>query len=1061
MTNQIQLDEWVQTDLQKDIWSYKYRYETETLDEFFDRVAESSVKEEMKQMMIDKKYLAGGRILANKGLQKLGKRVTFSNCYVIQPPEDNIESIFDAGKKLARTYSYGGGCGIDIDKLAPNKARVNNAAKESSGAVSFMDLYSLITGLISQKGRRGALMISIGDKHPDLLEFIGLKTDLDKVTKANISIRITNEFMKAVKNNKKWKLEFIREETGEVIEKIVNAKEVLTKIAKVNWDYAEPGFLYWDKINTWTLLSNAIVEGDFKFAGVNPCFTGDMKLLTSDGYKTFAELDGQEVAVINKDGIVSKGKVWCSGEKEIVKIRLGNKSEITCTPDHVFMTNEGEEVEAQDLKGKRLMPYIKESDNFDMEYALMGFIQGDGQLSRLNSDAHKGIEVNVGQGDLEVRYLFRKNYKMTEYSDDRSIYVNGLNDKLIELGFDAKILPERELPSTYNSWDLIKKASFLRGCYSANGSVINVGRVAYKTTCNRLAEQLVETLDKDFGIKAYYTTNKPKDIEFSNGTYTCKESYDINIANHEGMVKFYNEIGFIHRYKMFKLRDVLINKAPKVVGVTKLNKIEKVYDFNEPLTHWGVVEGVIVHNCAEEPLPEGGSCLIGSHNLSAYVKNPFTKDAYFDFDEFEKDVMTTTTYLNDVLDEGLPLHPLQEQRDSVRDWRQIGNGVMGKAETFIKLGIRYGSQESIELVHKIGHTMINASMKQSALLAKEFGAYPKYKPSVLETPFFKANAIEEVRELVSKYGLRNSQLLTIAPTGSLSTMLGISGGVEPIFMLSYIRNTQSLHNEEKSYKVYTPIVKQYMDYHDIEKEEDLPEIFVTAMDLNYRERIDIQSAWQHYIDAAISSTVNVPQEFTVDEVEDLYIYGWEKGLKGVTIFRSGCKRAGILVSEDEAKKEETTKDTQPEKRPKRLLGFTEKVKFPLGDRLGKAYVTINVDENNQPYEVFVEANDIEIKSMAEKIGRLSTQFLRYGNTRNNLEQVVKHLRKGESMSSLPSIVARLLEQVAYGKIQLVHESEHEHVNNQQLALSECPECKEVTFDKASCVCHNCGYSKCN
>lgn len=1050
----MELDNWLQTDLQKDIWKYKYRFEEETLDEFFNRVADSTVKAEIKQMMIDKKFLAGGRILANKGLQKKGKRVTFSNCYVIQPPEDNLESIFDAGKKLARTYSLGGGCGIDIDKLAPRDALVNNAAKNSSGAVSFMDLYSLITGLIAQKGRRGALMISIGDKHPDLLEFIDLKSDLNKVTKANISIRLTNEFMKAAKENKEWKLEFFREETTEKIEKVVNARELLKKLAYMNWDYAEPGALFWDRINDWTLLSN---DEEFEFAGVNPCFTGNMKLLTSEGYKTFSELDDQKVNVVNKDGVITEGKVWCSGEKEVVKIRFGNGKEITCTPNHVFMTNDGNEIEAQDLKGKRIMPFLNESDDFDLEYSLMGFIQGDGQLSRLNSEQHRGIEVNVGQDDLEIRHLFRQNYHITEYSNDRTIYVNGLNNELINLGFDANILPERVLPSTYPYWDLRQKRSFLRGCYSANGSVLFAGRVTYKTTCKTFAEQLVETLDKDFNIKAYYTTNKPKDVTFGNGTYTCKESYDVNIANFEGMSKFYNEIGFIHRYKMFKLHDVLIQKAPKVTNVIRLNKTEKVYDFTEPMTHWGVVEGVIVHNCAEEPLPAGGSCLLGSHNLSAYVKKPFTDEAYFDFKEFENDVKTTITYLNDVLDEGLPLHPIEEQRESVKNWRQTGLGLMAKAEMFIKLGVRYGSPESLDLVDKIGYLMINAAMQQSAILAKEFGTYPKYKKSVMETPFFKENANEETKKLVEKYGLRNSQLLTIAPTGSLSTMLGVSGGVEPIFMLSYFRKTESLHNEEKTYKVYTPIVEEYMKIKGIENEEDLPNIFVTAMILDHRERIDIQSIWQRYIDASISSTVNVNENFTIEEVEDLYLYAWEKGLKGVTIFRNGCKRAGILTS-DGGKEKEKPKDTQPPKRPQRLIGFTEKVKFPLGDKVGKAYITINVDENNQPYEIFIEANDIEIKSMAEKIGRLATQFLRYGNTRDNLEQVVKHLRKGENMNSLPSIVARLLEQIAVGKIQIAHTTTQE---NKQPMLAECPECHEHTFNRAECVCHNCGYSKCN
>ena len=133
---------------------------------------------------------------------------------MIAPPEDEIESIFDCAKKLARTYSYGGGCGIDISRLAPRGARINNAAKETSGSVSFMDLYSMVTGLIGQNGRRGALMISIDCSHPDVQEFIELKTDLDKVTKANISVRIHKDFMEAVKKNQEYLLHYTRKATG-------------------------------------------------------------------------------------------------------------------------------------------------------------------------------------------------------------------------------------------------------------------------------------------------------------------------------------------------------------------------------------------------------------------------------------------------------------------------------------------------------------------------------------------------------------------------------------------------------------------------------------------------------------------------------------------------------------------------------------------------------------------------------------------------------------------------------------------------------------------------------
>ena len=255
--------------LSYDIWERKYRYNNESFDEWLDRVSGKDVN--VKDLIKEKKFLFGGRILANRGTNKDGRKISLSNCYVITPPEDNLESIFECATKLARTYSYGGGCGIDIGKLSPKGARIHNAAKETSGAVSFMDLYSMVTGLIGQNGRRGALMISIPCDHPDLEEFIGIKSDLDRVTKANISIRITDKFMAAVKNKKPYKLKFTRVETGEQIFKEVNAYDLFHKICEMNWDYAEPGMLFWDRIENWNLLS---ADSSFKYGGVNPCAWG-------------------------------------------------------------------------------------------------------------------------------------------------------------------------------------------------------------------------------------------------------------------------------------------------------------------------------------------------------------------------------------------------------------------------------------------------------------------------------------------------------------------------------------------------------------------------------------------------------------------------------------------------------------------------------------------------------------------------------------------------------------------------------------------------------------------
>ena len=555
------VEEWLgkNNSLGIDIFNKKYRYNNETFPEWIERV--SGGNKEVAKLIEDKKFLFGGRILSNRGLDKFGEKVTYSNCYVIAPPDDSIESIFDCAKKLARTYSYGGGCGVDLSKLAPRGSKVNNTAKSTSGSVSFMDLYSLVTGLIGQNGRRGALMLSIDCHHPDLEEFIGIKSDLDRVTKANISVRITDDFMQAVKKRENFTLSFTRQETNETIEKTVNAYEMFKKFSEMNWDYAEPGMLFWDRISNYNLLSE---DDEFSYAGTNPC--------------------------------------------------------------------------------------------------------------------------------------------------------------------------------------------------------------------------------------------------------------------------------------------------------------------------------------AEEPLPAGGSCLLGSVNLSEFVND----NKEFNFDCFTKTVRTAVKALNEVLNEGLPLHPLQEQRDSVGSWRQIGLGIMGLADMLIKMEVRYGSQEAIELCDKIGFEMANAAISESATLARIDTSYPNYKECIIKSEFFKNNTSNETKEKTKLNGLYNSQLLTIAPTGSLSSMIGVSGGIEPIYANYYERKTESLHGHDEYYKVYTPIVKEYMDTHGLKDDSELPDFFVTAQTLDYKERINMQGIWQDHIDASISSTVNVPNDFTIEDVEDLYMKAWERGLKGITIFRDGCKRVGIL-----------------------------------------------------------------------------------------------------------------------------------------------------------------------
>ena len=357
------------------------------------------------------------------------------------------------------------------------------------------------------------------------------------------------------------------------------------------------------------------------FAGMNPCLLGDMQLLTESGYVDIGSLDGRDdVRIVSYDGTVSTGKVWKSGEKQCISLKLSDNREIKCTPNHVFMLNDGTEEEAGNLLGKRLMPYLNKPCGLSDEYVKLGFIQGDGVLSNLADTTKRGIEINFGEKDKDVAELFG-----VDFNPDKGrlkYYTNEFTDKLKELEFYEKKLPERAMPKTVWSWMTENQLAFLRGMYTANGTVIKTNnkniRIGYKTTSKDLAVELVRLL-AEFNITAYITVNKARCTEFENGTYLCKESYDVNIQQYQSKLLFHNLIGFVQTYKDNALYYGLLQSAPKVKGKKDIG-VYPVYDFTEPNNHWGVVEGYVAHNCAEIILPPNAVCNLTTVSLPTFIR---------------------------------------------------------------------------------------------------------------------------------------------------------------------------------------------------------------------------------------------------------------------------------------------------------------------------------------------------------------------------------------------------------------------------------------------------------
>ena len=306
----------------------------------------------------------------------------------------------------------------------------------------------------------------------------------------------------------------------------------------------------------------------------------------------------------------------------------------------------------------------------------------------------------------------------------------------------------------------------------------------------------------------------------------------------------------------------------------------------------------------EQPLPKHGACNLGSINLSEFVINPFTSKAHFDTESFVIAVKIAIRALDTVLDENMKNHPLKEQQEMARNFRNVGLGLMGMHDMFIKLGYTYGDKQSIEFADSLADLMFRTAVIASSELAEKKGAFPKYDSRVLSSEIIRKHfTVDELETLgIKKHGLRNCSLLSVAPAGSIGTMLNISTGCEPLFALYYNRKTDSLNGKETYYKVYTGIAKEYIDKHG----DILPEYFNTSKDIKWKDRVDIQAALQKHIDTAISSTINLPYESTQEEIEQLYLYAWEKGLKGITIFRDGCKRVGILSTNSQNESNDTS-----------------------------------------------------------------------------------------------------------------------------------------------------------
>ena len=483
-----------------------------------------------------------------------------------------------------------------------------------------------------------------------------------------------------------------------------------------------------------------------------------------------------------------------------------------------------------------------------------------------------------------------------------------------------------------------------------------------------------------------------------------------------------------------------------------------------------------VNPCGELVMPSYSLCCLSAVNLSLFVIDPFTDKASFDFTSFDRTVSRGIRFLDNVLD--VTAYPLERIEDFSKQWRRIGLGFTGLADMFAMLGIVYGSDESVAFSEKLGRALRDSSYRASANLAAEKGTFPAYDGEYFLKAEFVKTLPKDIRDLIAASGIRNIQMNTIAPTGTTSLSVGqnCSSGIEPIFALQYDRNIRTGKGDEtRKETVYDYGWLKYRELHG--ETNEIPPCFVTTKDIEPYRSIDIQAAFQKYIDHSISKTLNLPPGTSFEEYKDLYLYAYKKGLKGFTTFNPDGSLKGILEYREEEKIPRRWAPVRPEELPCDIHKVTSRGKshiIILGFYHSSLYELFMLDDADGTLKKILPGNGVvrkgrggrydlihrngtetvvledftrRFQSPDASLGRLISMALRHGTP---LQFVVDQLSKDSSFLDFEKSVSRVLKKY-------IKEGEEVITSD-----NRCQECGGGLIFSDGCVaCRDCGWSKCS
>ncbi|MBO8154529.1 ribonucleotide reductase N-terminal alpha domain-containing protein [Thermovirga sp.] len=1044
----------------------------ETPEQMFMRVAravaeaeknyDEAIVEKFYNLMASLDFLPNSPTLMNAG-RKGGQ---LAACFVL-PIEDSMEGIFEALKNMALIHKSGGGTGYNFSKLRPAGDKVSSTNGVASGPISFMGMFDQATEVVMQGGmRRGANMGILNADHPDVFRFIRAKTEEGKLKNFNISIGATDKFMKAVENDEDWDL--INPRSGEVT-KTVKARDLFDLICEMAWRTGDPGMIFLDRLEEDNPTPHL-----GKIDATNPCVPADTFVMTEEGPRQVKELIGKKAILIingNPFSTTEEG-FFKTGEKPLFLITTNEGYSFRATEDHPVLkvskktryAIEKEWAAVSELKpGDEIM--LHDHRNFagwdglygEKEGYLIGLLVGDGTLKKDKAVLSVwASEKAAGDGIESIKEKALEAAKALPHRSDFQgwVEVPGRNEcrmslaSLRELAFSLGMEPGNKTITPYmetrTSSEFIR--GFLQGLFDSDGSVqgsqekgISI-RLA-QSDLNRL--KAVQRMLARFGIVSTIYENRRHSKmtllpDGKGGTehYQTKPQHELVISR-DNILIFAERIGFNDTAKNAKLASLLAayNQMPNRERFTVTVKsitpagTEEVYDVQVPGANAFDANGIVVHNCGEQPLLPFEACNLGSINLSHMVK-----DGKVDWEKLKKTTRLAVRFLDDVID--VNEYPIPIIKETVMKTRKIGLGVMGWADMLFMLRIPYDSEEAIELAKKVMGTITETGREASRELAKERGPYPADRGT----------------------GQRNATITTIAPTGSISMIADCSSGIEPVFALEYTKEV--LEGKKFTYKnrYYQQALEEGLD------KEIIKKVFKTAHEISPEWHVKMQAAFQEAVDNAVSKTINLPNSASIDDVKNAYLSAFKTGCKGITVFRDGCRSEQVLYKEKQPVQQKlpiaaTPPGPQPIERPFVLSGKTAKIPTSYGN----LYLTVN-EVNGRPIEVFTTMGKSGHETMAftEAIGRLISLALRSGVKIHHIIKQMKGIGGSQPVWHEDSVIMSVPDAIAFGLTYLGYlDKEEKEIMESMAETDMCPVCGAAMTRMEGCItCTVCGFSRC-